>query len=263
MLKTGFALPPEPLELGHIAHNLTCCNVPGWIKRAAEDARNDAVLPCTCPSAAMAARAIQAEEPKTAGGAVPIPRVPAAQLSTADFFWHFAYRGLPVIVTESDHSEWWNETARKAVQCAEREHSDGQVEYAAHLKKGGDPKDEGCNTNDDWCPHNTYVVKRKECMASGSLDRRRACGAVRRSDCTVAVQRSHSDRVLHVGPYCTGGQIARACAHAWRAGVGERARPARACAEAAARHTEGAHLEDSTWLRLRHRARQGCVLSLC
>ena len=97
----------RPLEGNHVAANLSCCHdlhVPNWVAHAADSARNQDNTPCKCPSPALAAKAIQPKEPNTAGNAIPIPRVPY-DIRLADFFWHFAYRGLPVILTGTETAE--------------------------------------------------------------------------------------------------------------------------------------------------------------
>jgi hypothetical protein len=158
----------RPLQGNHVARNLACCmGVPSWLSRAAESARNSDNVECSCPDPAMAEKTIQQDEPKLTGDAVPLPRVAAAELSTQDFFWRFAYRGLPLIVTGANVSEWWARLIPKAVQCVEAEWEAGRAGYHERLKSHAEFS--GCDQNNEWCPQASYVAKRDECVAGANI----------------------------------------------------------------------------------------------
>jgi hypothetical protein len=158
----------RPLQGNHVAKNLACCDgLPDWFGRAAESARNNDNLECVCPSPTMAAMAIQREEPKLTGDSVPLPRVPAAELSPRDFFWRFAYRGLPLILTGANATEWWARQVPKAVQCAEAEWEAGRAAYHERVKSEGELM--GCDQNNGWCPEASYISRREECVAHANI----------------------------------------------------------------------------------------------
>jgi hypothetical protein len=196
-----------PLEGNQFAHNIFCCDaVPSWVKRSAENVFDPPFvmmlrkMPCKCPSPEMAAT-IAREEAGENNDPVPLPRVPAAELSPQDFFWRFARRGLPLILTGSVDDAWWaRQITAKAIRCMEDEWDAGVAEYyACHNKsKAGEkiarkprPLDEvyvagevraracllsisfdlsrqvgepdECGDGDEWRPEKSYLVHRDEC----------------------------------------------------------------------------------------------------
>ena len=121
----------------HYLANLSCCTdlvMPKWVMAAFGEAagaeHKDSKLPpeltaCHCPSPQTAAKAIPLKPPvdDEDSDGVPIPEASAEKLTTAEFFWRHAYRGLPVIIRGlgAMNGAWWDAKAAEALQCSQAE----------------------------------------------------------------------------------------------------------------------------------------------
>lgn len=168
-----------PLEPNHFAPNIACCtdlSMPAWVADAVDSARTPDTdkSACTCPGADVFRRAVPGSMPSTSGLAIPLPRVSATTMSTPEFFWQFAYRGLPFIVTGFEEMEWWDGVSTNTTRCADAEYALGLQKYRTDDQwRQGKSHGEGCNAWETWCLDKPLPVKR--CKKKGRV-RHRAQG---------------------------------------------------------------------------------------